>query len=95
MVRKKWLSEREALAEERDARRRVRVAVLARTAAGSRPSAEDRLPKLNENQLGGDGGAGGCRVGGCAVRGVEGAAGAARGAGVFAGDAGEARVGGD
>ena len=50
MVRKKWL-EREALAVERDARRRVRVAVLARTAAGSRSSAEDRLPRLNENQL--------------------------------------------
>ena len=40
MVRKKWLA-REALAEERDARRTERVAVLV-------PDA--RIPKLNENQ---------------------------------------------
>jgi primosomal protein N' (replication factor Y) (superfamily II helicase) len=40
MVRKKWLT-REALAEERDARRTERVAVLV-------PDA--RIPKLNENQ---------------------------------------------
>ena len=41
MVKKKWLT-REALAEERDARRTQRVAVLV-------PDA--RIPKLNENQL--------------------------------------------
>jgi len=40
MVRKKWLT-REAVAEERDARRLEKVAVLI---------AEARLPKLNENQ---------------------------------------------
>jgi primosomal protein N' (replication factor Y) len=40
MVRKKWLT-REALAEERDARRRERIAVLI-------PDA--RIPKLNDNQ---------------------------------------------
>jgi primosomal protein N' (replication factor Y) len=40
MVRKKWLT-REALAEERDARRTERVAVLVESA---------RIPKLNENQ---------------------------------------------
>jgi primosomal protein N' (replication factor Y) len=40
MVRKKWLA-REAMAEERDARRTERVAVLVEDA---------RLPKLNENQ---------------------------------------------
>ena len=40
MVRKRWLT-REALAEERDARRLERVAVLV---------ADVRLPKLNENQ---------------------------------------------
>ena len=40
MVRKKWLV-REALAEERDARRMERIAVLVEDA---------RLPKLNENQ---------------------------------------------
>jgi primosomal protein N' (replication factor Y) len=40
MVRKKWLV-REAVAEERDARRLEKVAVLV---------AETRLPKLNENQ---------------------------------------------
>jgi primosomal protein N' (replication factor Y) len=57
MVRKKWLV-REALAEERDARRLEKVAVLS---AGSReegvgsreqrPSVGGRLPRLNENQL--------------------------------------------
>jgi primosomal protein N' (replication factor Y) len=40
MVRKKWLT-REAVAEERDARRLEKIAVLV---------AEARLPKLNENQ---------------------------------------------
>ena len=40
MVRKKWLT-REAVAEERDARRLEKVAVLV---------ADARLPKLNENQ---------------------------------------------
>src|SRR5664280_2845362 len=40
MVKKKWLT-REALAEERDARRTERVAVLV---------ADARIPKLNENQ---------------------------------------------
>jgi primosomal protein N' (replication factor Y) len=40
MVRKKWLA-REALAEERDARRTERVAVLV---------ADVRIPKLNDNQ---------------------------------------------
>jgi primosomal protein N' (replication factor Y) (superfamily II helicase) len=40
MVRKKWLT-REAIAEERDARRLEKVAVLVE---------ETRLPKLNENQ---------------------------------------------
>lgn len=40
MVRKKWLT-REALAEERDARRTERIAVLL---------ADARIPKLNENQ---------------------------------------------
>ena len=40
MVRKKWLT-REAVAEERDARRLEKVAVLA---------ADTRLPKMNENQ---------------------------------------------
>ncbi len=51
MVRKKWL-EREAVAEERNARRVVRVAVLAaeRSGIGDQGS-EKRLPKLNENQL--------------------------------------------
>jgi primosomal protein N' (replication factor Y) len=48
MVRKKWL-EREAIAEERDARRVVRVAVVSDqwSVAGE----GKRLPKLNENQL--------------------------------------------
>ncbi|MEO6806022.1 MAG: primosomal protein N' [Edaphobacter sp.] len=59
MVRKKWLV-REAVAEERDARRLERVAVLAHS-SGSREegvgSSEQqhgggiRLPRLNENQL--------------------------------------------
>ncbi|SNS44007.1 replication restart DNA helicase PriA [Granulicella rosea] len=44
MVRKKWLT-REALAEERDARRTYRVAALVEPEAGA------RLPKLNDNQL--------------------------------------------
>jgi len=57
MVRKKWLV-REAVAEERDARRLEKVAVLS---AGSmekgggsseqRPGMGGRLPRLNENQL--------------------------------------------
>src|SRR5882757_8763825 len=57
MVRKKWLV-REAVAEERDARRLEKVAVLI---AGSReegvgsseqrPGVGGRLPRLNENQL--------------------------------------------
>ena len=47
MVKKKWLG-REALAEERDARRLVKVAgVSGQWAADS----EGRLPRLNENQL--------------------------------------------
>jgi primosomal protein N' (replication factor Y) len=59
MVRKKWL-EREAVAEERDARRVLRVAVLQEEGRGKRdegregdvePGASPRLPKLNENQL--------------------------------------------
>ena len=66
MVKKKWLT-REAVAEERDARRTERVAVLVeQQATGNRDSgdraqaSEDvgegriiggRLPKLNENQL--------------------------------------------
>jgi primosomal protein N' (replication factor Y) len=44
MVRKKWLV-REALAEERDARRLERVAVLA-----AAPDSAARLPRLNDNQ---------------------------------------------
>src|ERR1700736_3997560 len=57
MVRKRWLV-REAVAEERDARRLEKVAVLS---AGSReegvgnseqrPGVGGRLPRLNENQL--------------------------------------------
>ena len=51
MVKKKWLV-REAVAEERDARRLEKVAVLCE---GLGPRAEglegQRLPKLNENQL--------------------------------------------
>ncbi len=53
MVRKRWLL-REALAEERDARRVARVAVLAeRSAVDGSEAAEvgARLPRLNENQL--------------------------------------------
>jgi primosomal protein N' (replication factor Y) len=66
MVRKKWL-EREALAEERDARRLVRVAVLTKGSreqgvGSSEPGtllptpypllpASSRLPRLNEKQL--------------------------------------------
>src|ERR1700727_1091575 len=46
MVRKKWLV-REATAEERDARRLEKVAVLV---AGNREEGV-RLPRLNENQL--------------------------------------------
>jgi primosomal protein N' (replication factor Y) len=55
MVRKKWLT-REAVAQERDARRLEKVAVL-RVGLGLRaqgsevPSIGARLPKLNENQL--------------------------------------------
>jgi len=57
MVKKKWLV-REALAEERDARRLEKVAVLAH-GAGKREEGEGkseqkpgvRLPRLNENQL--------------------------------------------
>src|SRR5579871_123107 len=63
MVRKKWLT-REALAEERDARRLERVAVLVGHEAGEEGVANEvsgigyqasgvgkRLPRLNENQL--------------------------------------------
>ncbi len=59
MVRKKWLA-REAVAEERDARRMEKVAVLAHSSgsreegvgsSGPKPDAGGRLPKLNENQL--------------------------------------------
>ena len=54
MVKKKWLV-REALAEERDARRMVRVAVLVEGSGigeqGSEEAAGRRLPALNENQL--------------------------------------------
>ena len=57
MVRKKWLM-REAVAEERDARRLEKVAVLsaARREEGvgsseQRPGVGGRLPRLNENQL--------------------------------------------
>jgi primosomal protein N' (replication factor Y) len=57
MVRKKWLT-REALAEERDARRLERVAVLStgsrEEGVGSSEQRQDtgvRLPRLNENQL--------------------------------------------
>ena len=48
MVRKKWLT-REAVAEERDARRLERVAVLVEGAEQGTVGA--RLPRLNENQL--------------------------------------------
>jgi primosomal protein N' (replication factor Y) len=58
MVKKKWLV-REAVAEERDARRLVRVAVLAEgkkeegrgKSQAVEPAALRRLPELNENQL--------------------------------------------
>ena len=65
MVRKKWLT-REALAEERDARRMEKVAVLVGQGPGSRVQGSEssertdvdvslapatRLPRLNENQL--------------------------------------------
>jgi primosomal protein N' (replication factor Y) len=57
MVRKKWLT-REAVAEERDARRVEKVAVLntgsREEGVGSseqRPGVGGRLPRLNENQL--------------------------------------------
>ena len=51
MVKKKWLV-REALAEERDARRLVKVAVTSgeRTGSGGEQVGR-RLPQLNENQL--------------------------------------------
>src|SRR5882757_7769529 len=59
MVRKKWLV-REAVAEERDARRLEKVAVLTHGAGSGeegvgrseqRPGVGGRLPRLNENQL--------------------------------------------
>jgi primosomal protein N' (replication factor Y) len=54
MVRKKWLR-REAVAEERDARRLVKVAVLEGQGTRNREQGTAgvgrRLPKLNENQL--------------------------------------------
>lgn len=54
MVRKRWLM-REAVAEERDARRLEQIAVLvggpADAAAAGVVGAGSRLPKLNENQL--------------------------------------------
>jgi primosomal protein N' (replication factor Y) len=59
MVRKKWLT-REAVAEERDARRMEKIAVLAHGSGsreegvGSSEQRQDtgvRLPRLNENQL--------------------------------------------
>src|SRR6202453_1358870 len=60
MVRKKWLT-REALAEERDARRTERVAALVEQGIGNREqgiadkdegkSVGVRLPRLNDNQL--------------------------------------------
>ena len=85
MVRKKWLT-REALAEERDARRVVRVAVLEAQAEGA------RLPKLNENQLNLMARAGGSWAGGvrCGARDAR-----RRCAGVDAGHAGEAWAGPD
>jgi primosomal protein N' (replication factor Y) len=59
MVKKKWLT-REALAEERDARRTERIAVLVGQGTGIREQGTEgnelgltnglRLPKLNENQ---------------------------------------------
>ena len=54
MVKKKWLI-REAMAEERDARRLVRVAVLTqpnrKAEREQEPAALKRLPQLNDNQL--------------------------------------------
>ncbi len=51
MVKKKWLI-REVLAEERDARRLMKVALLATdTRNGEVGAAGRRLPELNENQL--------------------------------------------
>jgi primosomal protein N' (replication factor Y) len=58
MVRKKWLL-RESVAEERDARRMVRVAVLVQakrdegdeTRQAAEPASLRRLPELNDNQL--------------------------------------------
>ncbi len=51
MVRKKWLV-RESVAEERDARRLVRIAVLgSQLSSVSDAPAGRRLPELNENQL--------------------------------------------
>ncbi len=51
MVRKKWLT-KEALAEERDARRMVRVAVLgSRSSVLGEGPVGRRLPELNDNQL--------------------------------------------
>ena len=54
MVRKKWLT-REAVAEERDARRLEKIAVLAHGSGqneeGRGKSELGRLPRLNENQL--------------------------------------------
>ena len=49
MVKKKWLT-REAVAEERDARRVVRVAVVRDPLSDVREGT-GRLPKLNENQV--------------------------------------------
>ena len=50
MVRKKWLV-REALAEERDARRMVRVVVSCEAPPATEGLVGRRLPELNENQL--------------------------------------------
>jgi primosomal protein N' (replication factor Y) len=51
MVKKKWLV-REAVAEARDARRMVRVAVLgSQVSVGASEPVGRRLPELNENQL--------------------------------------------
>ncbi|GGA61466.1 primosomal protein N' [Edaphobacter acidisoli] len=50
MVRKKWLV-REAVAEERDARRLEKIAVLVETKQEGAEAVGRRLPKLNENQL--------------------------------------------
>ena len=50
MVKKKWLAT-EVLAEERDARRMVRVAVLSSSPADRGDQVGRRLPELNENQL--------------------------------------------